>query len=57
MKKNLQRYDGDLEMFCDAPGSVNLAHLHFLRWLIEQGRLEHLPAGPASGEFAQLVAC
>jgi hypothetical protein len=55
--KNLQRYDGDLEMFCAAPVHVNRAYLQFLRWLIEQGRLEHLPAGPASGELAQVVAC
>ena len=51
MKDGLS-YDGDLEMFCEAPKVINVAHLRFLRWLIEQGRLEHLPAGPPSGELA-----
>lgn len=45
-------YDGDLEMFRELPASVNVAHLRFLRWLIEQGRLEHPPAGPTTGIFA-----
>jgi hypothetical protein len=39
-------------MFRDAPKSVSLAQLRFLRWLAEQGRLEHPVAGPPSGEFA-----
>ena len=47
-----QRFDGNLQMFCETPGAVNLAHLRFLRWLIEQKRLEHPPAGPPSGELA-----
>lgn len=50
--EHMIRYDGDLEMFCEAPRAINVAHLRFLRWLIEQGRLEHLPAGPPSGAFA-----
>jgi hypothetical protein len=50
--KDLRSYDGDLEMFCAESVGVNIAYLQFLRWLIERGRLEHLPAGPASGEFA-----
>jgi hypothetical protein len=32
---------------------VNLAHLRFLRWLIERGQWEHAPAGPPSGPFAE----
>ncbi|HEY7066692.1 MAG TPA: hypothetical protein VII06_34810 [Chloroflexota bacterium] len=55
--KKLQRYDGNLEMFCDEPVGVNLEYLQFLRWLIEQGRLEHAVAGPASGEFAPAATC
>lgn len=31
---------------------IDLAHLRFLRWLAEQGRLEHAPVGPPSGPFA-----
>jgi hypothetical protein len=50
-----QRYDSDLEMFCDAPRPLDHAHLCFLRWLAEQGRLEHAPAGPPSGELAAVT--
>jgi hypothetical protein len=50
---DLQRYDGDLEMFRETESTVNVEHLAFLRWLVERGRLEHLPAGPPSGEFAE----
>jgi hypothetical protein len=45
-------FDSDLQMVGEAPGSVNMAYLCFLRWLLEQGRLEHPPAGPACGELA-----
>jgi hypothetical protein len=50
------RYDSDLQMFCELEQEVNLAKLRFVRWLIEQGRLEHAVAGPASGEYAQTGA-
>ena len=53
--KTTPNFDGDLEMFREPPCTVNVAHLRFLRWLVEQGRLEHLPAGAPAGEFA-LVA-
>ena len=43
------QYDGDLQMFRDTTREFNLAHLQFLRWLAEQGRLEHKPMGPPSG--------
>jgi hypothetical protein len=56
MMKDELRYDGNLEMFCEAPKDINVAHLRFLRWLIEQGRLEHLPAGPPSGELGEIDA-
>jgi hypothetical protein len=49
---DLTSYDGTLRMFRDVPKPVNLAHLRFLRWLAEQGHLEHSVAGPPSGEFA-----
>jgi hypothetical protein len=47
------RYDGDLQMFCDAPREPNREALQFMRWLAEHGRLEHKIAGPASGEYAE----
>jgi hypothetical protein len=46
-------FDGELQMFREAPRPVNLAHLRFLRWLVDQGRLEHSPAGASSGELAE----
>jgi len=46
-------FDGDLQMFCEASKPVNIAHLRFLRWLVEHGRLEHLPANPSAGELAE----
>jgi hypothetical protein len=51
--KDVKSFDGDLKMFRETPRPVNLERLQFLRWLIEQGRLEHLPAGPPSGPFAE----
>jgi len=56
MLKDVRSYDGDLEMFRETPKSINLAHLQFVRWLAEQGRLEHLPAGPPGGEFTGVAA-
>lgn len=48
---DLQSFDADLEMFRETPRPINFAHLRFLRWLSEHGRLEHAPAGPPSGEL------
>jgi len=46
-------YDGELQMFCDSAREANLEALRFMRWLVEQGRLEHDVAGPPSGEYAE----
>ncbi len=54
MTADTNGFDGDLQMFRDAPRLVNLAQLRFQRWLIEQGRSEHPPAGPPAGELAEL---
>jgi hypothetical protein len=51
--KDLKSFDGDLEMFRETESTVNIEYLAFLRWLVERGRLEHLPACPPSGEFAE----
>jgi hypothetical protein len=50
--KGSNGYDGELQMFCDAAHEPNQATLHFMRWMVEQGRLEHEPSGPPSGEYA-----
>jgi hypothetical protein len=34
------------------PRDPKLAHLAFLRWLAERGRIEHVPLGPPSGRYA-----
>jgi len=47
------RYDGELQMFCDTAHEANRESLRFMRWLVEQGRLEHDAAGPPSGEYAE----
>ncbi len=46
------RYDADLQMFADEPRDPGLAHLEFLRWLTEHGRLEHEPVGARIGIYA-----
>jgi hypothetical protein len=53
--QNAKSFDGDLKMFRDSDRPVNMACLRFLRWLAEQGRLEHGIAGPSSGPFAEEV--
>ena len=42
-------YDSSLQMFVQTPRTVDMGRLTFLRWLAEQGRLEHHIAGPPSG--------
>jgi hypothetical protein len=54
--KDLQTYDGDLWMFRETPRPVDIDRLRFLRWLAEQGRLEHPVAGPLGGELAAVHA-
>jgi hypothetical protein len=46
------RYDPDLQMFADPPRDPGQAHLGFLRWLAERGRLEHETVGAPGGEYA-----
>ena len=45
-------YDPDLQMLIDQPRDPGLAHLAFLRWLSEHGRLEHDVVGAPGGEYA-----
>lgn len=47
------QYDGELQMFVDASHDPSLESLRFLRWLAEQGRLEHEIAGPSGGEYTE----
>lgn len=49
-------YDNVLHMHREGQKVVRLQHAKFLRWLAEQGRLEHPAYGPPSGHVAALVA-
>ncbi len=55
---NLQNtsYDGELQMFTEPSREPNLARRRFLRWLGEQGRLEHPIAGAPAGLYALEMA-
>lgn len=44
-------YDGDLQMFVEKPRELDLDKLRFLRWMVEQGKLEHAVAGEPSGRL------
>ena len=46
-----RKYDGDLQMFVDAPREADMQQLKFLRWLVERRHIEHGPAGPSCGDF------
>jgi hypothetical protein len=48
-------YDRELQMFCEPAREPQLGALLFLRWLAEQGRLEHLPYNGPSGEYAEAI--
>lgn len=47
-------YDTELQMFVDSPREPDPARLLFLRWLGEQGQLEHETLGKPIGEYAEL---
>jgi hypothetical protein len=49
----MQRFDSNPEMFCKTDSAINAAHLAFLRWLADQGCLEHPSAGPPSGPLVE----
>ena len=53
--KALDSYDTDLQMFVDGEHALDLTRLRFLRWLAEQGKLEHAVAGEPTGELARLL--
>jgi len=54
--KAVGRYDTALQMFVEEPREPDLRQLTFLRWLIENNRLEHPAEGPASGELVVVLA-
>ena len=41
-------YDSTLQMFVQKPQPIDMSRLSFMRWLAEQGKLEHPMAGPSS---------
>ena len=53
--QSTRKYDSELQMFCEPMHELDLARLRFLRWLGEQGQLEHEIAGPPSGELVEAL--
>lgn len=53
--ETIGQFDGDLEMFCEPKSELNLPKLKFLRWLSEQGKLEHEVFGQPTGDYAELA--
>ena len=47
------RYDAELQMFCPQVSEPDITRLQFLRWLAEQGKLEHEVSGPSEGRYAE----
>ncbi len=54
--KAIGRYDTALQMFVEETREPDLRRLTFLRWLVENNRLEHPVVGPASGELVVVAA-
>jgi hypothetical protein len=54
--KAIGQYDSALQMFVEEPRDPDLRRLTFLRWLIDNNRLEHPAVGPASGELVVALA-
>jgi hypothetical protein len=52
METTQNRYDPELRMFAEQAREPSVAHLAFLRWLAEHGRLEHNVAGRPGGEYS-----
>ena len=48
--RDVTDFDGDLQMFRETARPVNMEYLQFLRWLIEQERLDHPSVRPPHGE-------
>ncbi len=45
-------YDSELHMLREGTREADIAVLRFLRWLAEQGQLEHTVAGRPTGAYA-----
>jgi hypothetical protein len=50
--RGIGRYDTALQMFVQETKEPDIRKLTFLRWLVENNRLEHSVYGPQSGEYA-----
>ncbi len=54
--QSIGQYDAQLQMFCEPAREPDVAKLRFLRWLIEEGKLEHATCGEPAGEYAEVAA-
>lgn len=50
--RSMEGYDTSLQMFVQNVREPDIRKLAFLRWLVENDRLEHRVAGPISGSLA-----
>jgi hypothetical protein len=53
--KTIGRYDSNLHMFVEETHEPDLRRLMFLRWLVENNRMERPVVGPATGDLAMLT--
>lgn len=51
LHQGIGSYDSSLQMFVEEPREPDMSRISFLRWLVENDRLEHGKSGPSSGEF------
>lgn len=53
--KAVGRYDSALQMFVEETREPDLRTLTFMRWLVDNDRLEHA-VGPSSGKCAEMAS-
>lgn len=54
--REIGRYDTEMQQFVEAPRPVNMERLLFQRWLVDNGRGEHMPYSRPAGDLALAVA-
>lgn len=52
MSKEIGPYDTEIQMFVEKPRPINMSRLIFQRWLVENGKGEHMPFSRPTGDLA-----
>lgn len=55
MSKEIGRYNTELHLFQEEVKEPNLEHLMFLRWMVDERRIEHGAFGEPSGEIVAML--